>query len=195
MANPMLDFLSGNDSSPDLMNKESQESSWRWATVTAASPLAIRLDNSPSALSATPIDLVGGLKVGDRVWAQLVSRRVIVHGKGGGGGGGSIPPPRAPLNSYLTWGTVANEFTIQRDGYKREIRGAINGSLNGGTTTISTAIPVGDRPTLNQFNYMYVGGGFPGAILVRPNGLIALINQSGATRSGDHQFSIFYTLG
>lgn len=190
MAKPVLDFLLGNDFSPDLMTKESQESSWRWATVTATSPLEIRLDNSPSALSSTPIDLVGGLKVGDRVWVQLVSRRVIIHGKGGG----SIPPARVPLDSYLTWGTVANEFTIMRDGYRREIRGAITGNLGTGTTTITSAIPVGDRPTLNQFAYAYLASNNPGAFLVRPTGTIALINQSGAARSGDHQFTLNYSV-
>ena len=193
MANPMLDFLSGNDSSPDLMNKESQESSWRWATVTAASPLAIRLDNSPSALSATPIDLVGGLKVGDRVWVQLVSRRVVIHGKS------PEPEPnplRRSLASTLTWGSVSGEFTIRSLGLIREIRGAISGNLPVGTTAVTNwwALPEDDRPSINALGYAYLSGGFSGGFLARPDGSMALVNQTGAARNGIHQFTLMYSV-
>src|SRR5690625_767074 len=47
------------------------ESTWRWATVTSVSPLRIRLDQDAAPLDGDPIDLVGGLEEGDRVWVQL----------------------------------------------------------------------------------------------------------------------------
>lgn len=176
------------------LDPEEQKSTWRWATVTSLGPLRVRLDQTPDPLDSDPVNLVGPLAVGDRVWCQLVNRRIVVVGRGGGGGGVE-PGPRRSLASYLTWGTVANEFTIRSIGNIREVRGAITGSLPSGTTTISSAIPSADRPSLNSFSYCYLGGGHPGAFLVRPAGTIALINQSGAARSGDHQFTLIYSVG
>lgn len=58
--------------------------SWRWATVTQASPLRVRLDGDTTALPVTPDALVGGASVGRRVWVQIAGRRVIIHGVAGG---------------------------------------------------------------------------------------------------------------
>lgn len=52
--------------------------SWRWATVTAVSPLRVRLDGDSTALDLTP-DALGPVRVDDRVWCQIVGRRVVVH--------------------------------------------------------------------------------------------------------------------
>lgn len=52
--------------------------SWRWATVTAVSPLRVRLDGDTTALDLTP-DALGPVRVGDRVWCQITGRRVVVH--------------------------------------------------------------------------------------------------------------------
>ena len=60
------------------------ESSWRWATVTQASPLRIKFDGQSAPLPVTPDTLVGGLVVGDRVWVQIYGRRPIIHGRAGG---------------------------------------------------------------------------------------------------------------
>lgn len=51
--------------------------SWRWGTVTATGPLRVRLDGDGAALSVTP-DALGPVRVGGRVWCQIVGRRVVV---------------------------------------------------------------------------------------------------------------------
>lgn len=57
---------------------------WTWATVTSASPFRIRLDGDAEALPSTPDTLFQGAAVGQRVWVQLTSHRVIVHAPAGG---------------------------------------------------------------------------------------------------------------
>jgi len=58
---------------------------WTWATVTAVSPLRIKVDGDTSALDATTDDLVGSLAVDDRVRVHLHSDGIIVAGVQGGG--------------------------------------------------------------------------------------------------------------
>ena len=53
--------------------------SWRWATVTQVSPLRVRFDGEAAPLNITP-DTLTVVTVADRVWCQLVGRRVVVHG-------------------------------------------------------------------------------------------------------------------
>lgn len=57
--------------------------SFRWATVTSISPLAIKLDGDTAALGITPDTLVNPayLLVGDRVRVEMTQRKVIVHGR------------------------------------------------------------------------------------------------------------------
>lgn len=57
---------------------------YTWATVTAASPLAVRLDGDTAALASTPSSLVRNLAVNDRVWVQVSGRRVVIQGRSGG---------------------------------------------------------------------------------------------------------------
>jgi hypothetical protein len=67
-------------------------STWSWATVTAISPLRVKLDGESTALAVTPDALVSALAVNDRVWVQLVTdadpartaRRLVALGKAGG---------------------------------------------------------------------------------------------------------------
>lgn len=61
-----------------------------WATVTAVSPLAIRIDTEVDPLVVPPESLVGGLQIGDRVWVQLYGRQAIVLGRAGGGDTGYV---------------------------------------------------------------------------------------------------------
>lgn len=64
----------------------------RWATVTQASPLRIRIDGDPDPLPITPDTLVAGLLVGDRVRLEMATnndpafrgRRAIITGRAGG---------------------------------------------------------------------------------------------------------------
>lgn len=55
---------------------------YRWATVTQASPLRVRLDGDTNELPITPESLVDPylLVVGQRVWLQLFGRRIIILG-------------------------------------------------------------------------------------------------------------------
>lgn len=62
-----------------------------WATVTALAPLRVRLDGEASALDVSPVDLVGGLVVGDRVRVTVHSGQSYVSHKLGGGSGAEPP--------------------------------------------------------------------------------------------------------
>lgn len=55
--------------------------SWRWATVTQASPLRVRLDGDAAPLDLTPDSLTTGLLVGDRVYCHLAGGRIVVFGR------------------------------------------------------------------------------------------------------------------
>lgn len=61
-----------------------EHSEYRWATVTALTPLTIQLDGDTQPLAIEPDTLANGFIVGDRVWCQLYRRRVIILGIGGG---------------------------------------------------------------------------------------------------------------
>jgi microcystin-dependent protein len=89
-------------------NYQTRTDSWTWATVTAESPLRIRLDGDTDPLPATPESLVSGLSVGQRVWVQLSGHRVIVHAPSGGVAGDGTPvgvmqmwPTSTPPENYL----------------------------------------------------------------------------------------------
>lgn len=62
----------------------------RWGTITALSPLRVKLDGDDVQLPVTPAPLVYGLAVNDRVWCVLVGRQVVVAGAYGGK---TIPTP------------------------------------------------------------------------------------------------------
>ena len=65
-------------------SREAPTSSFRWATVTQASPLRVRLDGDTLALPITPDTLVAGLAINNRVWCQIYGRRLILLGKAQG---------------------------------------------------------------------------------------------------------------
>jgi hypothetical protein len=86
---------------------------WRWATVTAVSPLRIRLDGEAEPLDITPDTLAGPLSVGDRVWTQTSGRRILVAGVSGGDGGGSGGgEPSQPEQYEFTQSDPASTWTI-----------------------------------------------------------------------------------
>lgn len=64
-----------------IPKKAAPVSSFMWATVTQASPLRIRLDGELEPLGITPDTLINGLVVNDRVWVQVVNRRLVVMGR------------------------------------------------------------------------------------------------------------------
>lgn len=65
---------------------------WTWATVINGNPLRIRLDGDEDPLDITPDCLYAEPVAGQRVWAQLVGRRVIVHAptRGGASADGTV---------------------------------------------------------------------------------------------------------
>lgn len=73
----ILNFLSDEP----VIGQDKQESRFRWATVETTSPLSIRFDTTTEPIDATPITLIAGLNVSDRVWCQLINRQVIIVGK------------------------------------------------------------------------------------------------------------------
>ena len=68
----------------DALRAKVQANSERWATVTQASPLRVRLDGDTTAPAVTPETLVNGLEVNDRVRVQLSDSRMLVTGRAGG---------------------------------------------------------------------------------------------------------------
>ena len=54
---------------------------WGWATVTATSPLRVRVDGDTTPLAVDVITLVAGLTVGARVRYQLDGVLIIVGRK------------------------------------------------------------------------------------------------------------------
>ena len=52
----------------------------QWATVTQVSPLRIRVDGDAAPLLVTPVDLVGNLAVGNRVWTVIANNQLVVSG-------------------------------------------------------------------------------------------------------------------
>lgn len=63
--------------------------SFKWGTITALSPLAVKLDGDSAALSLIPDTLVDPttLWVGARVRVELSLRRVVIHGVNNGADG------------------------------------------------------------------------------------------------------------
>lgn len=77
-----------------LPGPSAQADSWHWGTVTATSPLRVRLDGDAAALAVTPSSLNPILNVGGRVWCQLDGTRLIVHGPGSS-------PTRLNVEAYV----------------------------------------------------------------------------------------------
>ena len=52
----------------------------RWATVTATSPLRVRVDGEPAPLDVTPENLAGPLTVGARVLVRFADSTLYIEG-------------------------------------------------------------------------------------------------------------------
>lgn len=65
---------------------------FRWATVISIRPLRVQLDGDATPLSADPVNLVGDLGRGARVWTMSVNRRLYILGVPGG----SVTPSPVP---------------------------------------------------------------------------------------------------
>lgn len=58
--------------------------SFRWAVVTAVSPLAVRIESESDPLNGKPSTLVAGLEVNDRVFLVIAKNRATILGRAGG---------------------------------------------------------------------------------------------------------------
>ena len=56
----------------------------RWGTITALSPLRVKLDGDDTAVPVTPASLAPNLELGARVWTMLAGRQIIILGVWGG---------------------------------------------------------------------------------------------------------------
>lgn len=92
---------------------------FRWATVTNASPLQIKLDGDTNPLAGSPLTLIGDLVVGDRVRVEQQGTRLTVHGKAKKTDPvvelPEIPKPEPPPKVDTTYLTI-NGTSYQADG-------------------------------------------------------------------------------
>lgn len=125
--------------------------SWRWATVTSVSPLAIRMDGESSPLAAVPQSLVSGLAVGDRVWIQVAGRRVVVHGRAGGGPDGTWQPWTPTVSGWTQGnGTLDCAYARWGDLVAFRVRFTVGSTTSPSGTAISFSPPVTPRSGVRQ---------------------------------------------
>jgi hypothetical protein len=112
-----------------------------WATVTAASPLRVKIDGETTALPFTPDSLVSNLIINDRVLVMLLSnpspktksRRVIILGRTGFDSAAAVNSAIAAALTHVT-GSVdfspssGNDFTINSVSVGRGFLMAVSGS-------------------------------------------------------------------
>lgn len=81
---------------------------FRWATVVGTWPLRVQLDGDATPLSADPVNLVGDLGRGVRVWTMSVDRRLYILGAPGGVPSSPAPQPQPvnPPSSSVPTGTI-----------------------------------------------------------------------------------------
>lgn len=73
---------------------------WRWAIITSVDPLRVRYAEETTPLEATPDNLVGGLKVGDRVRIHRYGSTLTIVGVSGGA---HTPTPDGATLNFGQW--------------------------------------------------------------------------------------------
>lgn len=120
----------------------------RWATVTQVSPLRVRPDTE-SALTITPINLVGTLAVNDRVRIKYYNNQLFVTHRLNGPALDTLA-----LSGLFVAGTAAYTPTAYREnnwvaidgGWQMAASGALP-AISYGTTTALLTLPTGWRPS------------------------------------------------
>lgn len=170
----------------------------RWGTITATSPLRIRLDGDTDPLPLTPDSLVDPLilEVGDRVRCEVVGRVVIV-GKSGGTPAGpffrTVPLTTSSLAdnaSQTTTMDLGSAFTLLHVTTSHAARVRVYQSVAHRTADASRAVGVMPAPGSGLIfeddgsaasNYStVVPGGLLDGVASAP---VAITNRSGATRA------------
>ena len=101
---------------------------------------------------------------------------------------------REDISAYGVSGRIQT-LDIRRIGKLREIRGRAFFTLPSGTSTdVTSALPVGDRPSRVVFQVLFMGNADIGAAFIRDTGVIALNNPRNSSAGGAHQFSLTYTV-
>jgi hypothetical protein len=127
-----------------LLQDTGETTTGRWATVTQASPLRVKIDGDTSALGFTPDSLVSNLAVSDRVWVQVYKRRLVIVGKSGGAGLLGPYPVGAIYMSVVstspatlfggTWSALQDRFLVGAGGTY-----AVNATGGEATHVLTTA--------------------------------------------------------
>jgi len=94
--------------------------SFKWATVTGVSPLAIRLDGDTTPLALIPDSLIDPLEllVGDRVRVELSIRKCVIHGAANGGGQSGEVKMTAAASAPRGW-MLCQGQSLLRSAYPR----------------------------------------------------------------------------
>lgn len=135
--------------------------SWTWGTVTAASPLRVRLEHDSAPLDLTPDAMTAGLALDDRVLVLRHGTKAIVWGQGG-------PPIDdtgwVDLTLRTGWLTTASYAPqIRRIGNRVILKGALTRSGTTGAINSMFTVPEGFRPGASIFVGAVVTNG--GAVL------------------------------
>lgn len=133
-----------------------------WATVTALSPLRIKLDGESTALPFTPDSLVGLLAVNDRVRVALSTnddpafrgRRVVVLGRVGG-------VPTGTTATTVALGNHTHPADAGFVNYTETTGGAVNSSS---TTEVLVGSMTWTAVTGYKYRYTAQGAWFGGAV-------------------------------
>lgn len=107
-----------------------------WGTVTAVSPLRVKLDGDTTALPFEPDSLVdpAALAVNDRVRCELSKRRVVIVGRSGG----TRATPLTDFEPIWTNLTVGNGTTVA------------SGSVSGGLLVFDAQVTLGTTSAISN---------------------------------------------
>lgn len=185
------------DTEPSLLDTTPQNPVFRWVTVASLSPLQIQLDYTTAPLAARPCSLIADLKVGDRVWAMLVNKKIVILGRSGGD-----PAPSGPDSTGFTVaaGWSLSVFRTVKTGSLMSLilivertGGTITVNSKGDITNIDLGtLAVGKRPVDWSGLHSYVtgrvatGGVSPGGViqLAAVGGTTDIVNGESISLSG-----------
>ena len=157
--------------------------SFKWATVTGVSPLAIRLDGDTSALALIPDSLVdpASLTVGDRVRVELSLRKVVVHGKFLGSTGPDTGDVPIVLNTGWTAvsGTPTPTYRVRHGVVSFNARVSAASGVGDATMFV---LPTGARPSEQLALQVYGDAGTWFDLVIATDGVVTQFGRGTASR-------------